>query len=106
MSLQQQLACPLFRPVYWSCGLIACTNQMARPCHQAVVTGAFGVACTVVPTLAESLGRDEILLFVELLAAGTLAAALPLTALLRLAAAPASEPRRGKMYGASRALDA
>jgi hypothetical protein len=60
----------------------------------------------VVPTLAESLGRDEILLFVELLAAGTLAAALPLTALLRLAAAPASEPRRGKMYGASRALDA
>ena len=54
------------------------------------------------PTLAESLGRDEILLFVELLAAGALAAALPLTLLLRLAAAPASEPRRGKMYGARR----
>ena len=52
------------------------------------------------PGLAETLGRDDILLFVELLVAGALAAALPLTLLLRLAARPASVPRRGKMYGA------
>ena len=52
------------------------------------------------PSLAESLGRDGILLFVELLVAGALAAALPLTLLLRLAAEPGSAPRRGKMYGA------
>ena len=55
------------------------------------------------PSLAESLGRDDILLFVELLAAGALAAALPLTLLLRLAAQPASAPRRDKMYGAHQA---
>ena len=54
------------------------------------------------PSLAESLGRDDILLFVELLAAGALAAALPLTLLLRLAAEPSSAPRRSKMYGALR----
>jgi len=58
--------------------------------------------CAAPPGLAETLGRDDILLFVELLAAGALAAALPLTALLRLAARPASAPRRGKMYGARR----